>query len=159
MASYNKVTLIGNVGRDPEVKQISADRKVANFSIAVSDAYTDRNGVRQEKTEWFKIDFWNQKADIIEKYVRKGTQIFVEGKLSVRTYVDKDGKDRYSLEVLGSDFTLLGSRNDGEQTGGGGNQADSFSGGYAAQPPAQTAARKPDPVLPPAGVGDDDLPF
>lgn len=153
MASYNKITLIGNVGRDPEIKQISADRKVADFSIAVSDAYTDRSGVKQEKTEWFKVNFWNQKADIIEKYVRKGTQIFVEGKLSVRTYVDKDGKDRYSLEVLGSDFTLLGSRDGGQPEGGN-------SGGYqASQPAAQNITKTPDMALPPAGAGDDDLPF
>ncbi len=154
MASYNKITLIGNVGRDPEIKQISADRKVADFSIAITDAYTDRSGVKQEKTEWFKVSFWNQKADIIERYVRKGTQIFVEGKMSVRTYVDKEGKDRYSLEILGSDFTLLGSRDGGGQSEGGNN------GGYqASHPPAQNIAKTPDVALPPAGAGDDDLPF
>ncbi len=153
MASYNRITLIGNVGRDPETRQLSPDRKVVNFSIAVNDAYTDRNGVRHEKTEWFRIEFWNQKADIVEKYVRKGTQIFVEGKLSVRTYSDKDGKERYSLDVLGNDFTLLGGSPREEQT----TSTGGYSSGnaYSSQP----VAKESDPPLPPAGEGDDDLPF
>jgi len=156
MASYNRITLIGNVGRDPEVRQLSPDRKVVNFSIAVNDAYTDRSGVRHEKTEWFRIEFWNQKADIIEKYVRKGTQIFVEGKLSVRTYTDKDGKERYSLDVLGNDFTLLGSRGEGGEQSTGGYQS---GGSYSPQPQPQPVAKESDPPLPPAGEGEDDLPF
>jgi len=158
MASYNRITLIGNVGRDPEIRQLSPDRKVVNFSIAVNDAYTDRNGVRHEKTEWFRIEFWNQRADVIEKYVRKGTQIFVEGKLSVRTYTDKDGKERYSLDVLGNDFTLLGGN-----TREGGEQAQptgySSGGNYTPQAQAQPISKDSDPPLPPAGDGDDDLPF
>ncbi len=160
MASYNKITLIGNVGRDPETRQLSPDRKVVNFSIAVNDAYTDRNGVKHEKTEWFRIEFWNQKADVIEKYVRKGTQIFVEGKLSVRTYTDKDGKERYSLDVLGNDFTLLGGTpREGEQTMSTASSGGNYSSGsnYPSQP--QPVAKDADPPLPPAGEGDDDLPF
>ncbi|MDJ1468765.1 single-stranded DNA-binding protein [Cytophagaceae bacterium DM2B3-1] len=158
MASYNKITLIGNVGRDPEIRQLSPDRKVVNFSIAVNDAYTDRNGVRHEKTEWFRIEFWNQKADVVEKYVRKGTQIFVEGKLSVRTYQDKDGKDRYSLDVLGTDFTLLGSREGGDQGGSGYSSGGNSSGSGNTYTP-QATTKEIDPPLPPAGDGDDDLPF
>lgn len=157
MASYNRITLIGNVGRDPETRQLSPDRKVVNFSIAVNDAYTDRNGVRHEKTEWFRIEFWNQKADIIEKYVRKGTQIFVEGKLSVRTYTDKDGKERYSLDVLGNDFTLLGGTPREEQMASASTGNYSSGNNYSAQP--QSVSKDSDPPLPPAGEGDDDLPF
>ncbi len=157
MASYNKITLIGNVGRDPEVRQLSPDRKVVNFSIAVNDAYTDRNGVKHEKTEWFRIEFWNQRADVVEKYVRKGTQIFVEGKLSVRTYTDKEGKERYSLDVLGSDFTLLATRTEGEATPAAPSYQASGSSNYSAQP--QPVMKESNPPLPPAGEGDDDLPF
>ena len=159
MASFNKITLIGNVGRDPEVRQLSPDRKVVNFTIAVNEAYTDRSGVRHEKTEWFRVEFWNQRADVIEKYVRKGTQIFVEGRLSVRTYTDKEGKERYSLDVLGSDFTLLGGRNDNEQPQQGGYGNTSSGSNYNPQPQAQPVARESNPPLPAAPTGEDDLPF
>jgi single-strand DNA-binding protein len=150
MASYNKITLIGNVGRDPEVRNVGGDKKVADFSIAVNDAFTDKSGQRQEKTEWFRVSFWNQRADVIEKYVKKGTQIFVEGKLSVRSYTDKDGKERYSLDVLGSDFTLLGGRNEGDNAGG--YNSNQNSGSYS-------TSQSPRDIPSSLQSGDDDLPF
>lgn len=155
MASYNKITIIGNLGRDPEVRSISADRKVADFSVAVTDAYTDKSGQRQEKTEWFRVSFWNQKADVVEKYLKKGSQVYVEGRLSVRTYTDKDGKDRYSLEVLGQDLTLLGSRPSDENTS---NNYSPSSGQHtnAYNAPSKQMA----PPLPASDdAGGDDLPF
>jgi single-strand DNA-binding protein len=156
MASYNKITIIGNLGRDPEIRNISADKKVADFSIAVTDAYTDKNGQRQEKTEWFRVSFWNQKADVVERFLKKGNQVHVEGRLSVRTYTDKEGKERYSLEVLGQDLTLLGSKQSDAESGN--NYASSnqpTSNAYASN-----ASNKQ--MSPPYNSSDDtgdDLPF
>lgn len=153
MASYNKITLIGNLGRDPEVRSISSERKVADFSVAVTDAYTDRNGQRQEKTEWFRVSFWNQKADVVEKYLKKGNPVYVEGRLSVRTYTDKEGKERYSLEVLGQELTLLGSRpNEGE----GGSNANNFANSHHS---SESMIREKDAPAITSGGDDDELPF
>ena len=154
MASYNKITIIGNLGRDPEVRSISADRKVADFSVAVTDAYTDKTGQRQEKTEWFRVSFWNQKADVVEKYLKKGNPVYVEGRLSVRTYTDKDGKERYSLEVQGTELTLLGGRQDNE----GGNNYGSSSGQNANTFASSTRQATP-PLQTSDDSGGDDLPF
>lgn len=110
MASYNKIILIGHLGSDPQVRTISADKKVADFSLAVSESYTDKNGEKQEKTEWYRVSFWNQKADVAEKYLKKGNQVYVEGRLSVRTYTDKESKERYSLEVTGTELVLAGAK-------------------------------------------------
>ncbi len=160
MASYNKITLIGNVGRDPEIRNISADRKVADISIAVNESYKDANGQQQDKTEWFRVSFWNQKADVIEKYVRKGQPIFVEGRLRVRTYTDKEGKERYSLEVQAQDFTLLGNRQDGENQGGAVNNSNT---GYNSAQGNNSYGTRNDyrEATPPLPAGDetDDLPF
>jgi single-strand DNA-binding protein len=154
MASYNKITIIGNLGRDPEIRNISADRKVADFSIAVTDAYTDKNGQRQEKTEWFRVSFWNQKADVVERFLKKGNQVHVEGKLSVRTYTDKEGKERYSLEVLGQDLTLLGSRQN--DTEGGGN---SYSSSNQSSSNTNTNSKQMAPPFNSSDDTGDDLPF
>jgi single-strand DNA-binding protein len=155
MASYNKITLIGNVGKDPDIRSISADKKVAEISIAINDSYRDANGQQQEKTEWFRVSFWNQKADVIEKFVRKGQQIYVEGRLRVRAYTDKEGKDRYSLEVIAQEFTLLGGRqNEGETSGNNAGYGNTNTGSYANRP----ATREMTPPLP-AGDDADDLPF
>jgi single-strand DNA-binding protein len=160
MASYNKITLIGNVGKDPEIRSISADKKVADISIAVNDSYRDANGQQQEKTEWFRVSFWNQKAEVIEKYVRKGQQIYVEGRLRVRTYTDKEGKERYSLEVIAQDFTLLGSRQgEGEMSGAGNSGYGNTSSNAGSNSYSnRQAPREMTPSLP-AGDETDDLPF
>lgn len=108
MASYNKIILIGNLGRDPEVREYQG-RKVANFSIAVNERYTKSDGTLIERTEWFRVSFWGNTAEIAEKYLQKGSQVFVEGRLSTREYQDKDGITRTALEVSGQSLTLLGS--------------------------------------------------
>ena len=154
MASYNKITIIGNLGRDPEVRSISADRKVADFSVAVTDAYTDKSGQRQEKTEWFRVSFWNQKADVVEKYLKKGNPVYVEGRLSVRNYTDKDGKERYSLEVQGTELTLLGGRPSDE---GGNNYGSSSS--QASNTFASSTRQATPPLQTSDDSGGDDLPF
>ncbi len=160
MASFNKITLIGYVAKDPEVRTISADKKVAEVSIPINDNYTDRSGQQIERTAWYRVAFWNQKAEVIEKYVKKGTQLHIEGRLTVRTYTDKEGKERFSLDVLAQDFTLLGSRPEGGENGagnsGGYNNSNNANNAGAYAP--RTATREVTPSLP-AGDDADDLPF
>jgi single-strand DNA-binding protein len=108
MASFNRISLIGNVGRDPE-ERIVSNTKVASFSIAVNESYTKSNGEKVEKTDWFRISFWGNQAETIMKFVKKGTQIFVEGRLSASIYQDKNNNPQVALDVRGTTFTLLGS--------------------------------------------------
>lgn len=116
MASYNKIILIGYLGNDPDVREYEG-RKVASFSIAVN-AYT-RPG-EPEKTDWFRISFWGNNAEVVEKYLKKGKQVYVEGRLSTRTYTDNTGQTRFSLDVQGQNMTMLGSREEGGMNQGGG---------------------------------------
>ena len=112
MAGVNKVILVGNLGKDPEVRHLESGVAVANFPIATSETYKDKSGNRQEQTEWHNIVLWRGLAEIAEKYLRKGSQIYVEGKLRSRSWEDKEGNTRYITEVVGDNLTMLGSRND-----------------------------------------------
>lgn len=111
MAGVNKVILVGNLGKDPEVRHLENGAAVANFSIATTESYKDKNGNRQDQTEWHNIVLWRGLAQIAEKYLRKGSQIYVEGKLRTRSWQDKDGNTRYTTEVVGDNMTMLGGRN------------------------------------------------
>jgi single-strand DNA-binding protein len=114
--SVNKVILIGNLGKDPEVRRLENGAIVANFSIATSESFTDKTtGERRENTDWHNIVAWRGLAEIIEKYLKKGTKIYVEGKLKTRSWQDKEGNTRYTTEVLAEELTIL-SRPDGDKT-------------------------------------------
>lgn len=139
MAGVNKVILIGNLGKDPEIRTFDNGDKVAQFSLATSETYKDKNGDKQEKTEWHNIVLWRGLAGLAEQYLKKGSKIYVEGKLSHRSYDDKDGNKRYITEIVGRDMTFL----DGKPSGGGEQSAPSAP---MANEPAQ-------------GNVDDDLPF
>lgn len=104
----NKVQLIGHVGQDPEVKDLEGGKKVANLTLATNDYYINDKGEKVENTEWHKVAAWGKIAEIIEKYVVKGKEIVVEGKLTHRSYEDKDGTKRYVTEVVANDILLLG---------------------------------------------------
>jgi len=106
MAGVNKVILVGNVGKDPVIISFDSGKK-ATFSLATSEKYKDREGKPVEKTEWHNIVFWGPVVDVIEKYVKKGKQVYIEGKLASRSY-EKDGQTRYITEVVGQNLTLLG---------------------------------------------------
>jgi single-strand DNA-binding protein len=110
MAGVNKVILVGRLGKDPEVRHLENGAAVANFSIATSETYKDKSGTRQEQTEWHNIVFWRGLAEIAEKYLEKGSQIYVEGKLRTRSWQDKDGHTRYTTEVVGDQLTMLGGK-------------------------------------------------
>ena len=132
MAGLNKVMLIGNLGRDPEMRFTANGSAVANFSIAVNRTYNDRDGNRQESTEWVRIVCWNRQAEIAGQYLQRGSQIFVEGRLQTRSWEDQQGQTRYMTEVVAQNFQMLGSRGGG---GGGDFGGGGGGGGWQDGPP------------------------
>lgn len=108
MASVNKVILIGNVGRDPEMRYSADGSAIANLSLATSEQWKDKSGEKQEKTEWHRVVFFGKLAEIISMYVKKGTSLYIEGKLQTRKWADKDGTDKYTTEVIGERMQMLG---------------------------------------------------
>ncbi len=112
MAGVNKVILVGHLGKDPEIRVTESGKKVANFSLATTESYKDKNGERVDSTEWHNIAFWGPIADVIEKYLKKGSQIYLEGRLKTRSYEDKEKIKRYITEVIGQTMTMLGRPHD-----------------------------------------------
>lgn len=108
----NKVILIGNLGKDPEVRKTKNGTAVCNFPLATSDKYKDKNGEKQEKVEWHNLVAWDKKAELCEKYLTKGSQIYAEGKLSTKSYEDKEGNKRYKTEVVLTNVTFLKTKTD-----------------------------------------------
>jgi len=108
MSGVNKVILLGNLGKDPEVKRLDDGRGVANFSLATSETYKNKSGEKVTNTEWHNIVLWSPLADIAENYLKKGSQVYIEGKIANRSYEDKDGVKKYISEVVGREITLLG---------------------------------------------------
>lgn len=113
MASINKVILIGNLGKDPEVRYMSDGRAVANITIATSEGWKDKKtGEKQERTEWHNVVFYSPLAEIVGQYLRKGSSVFVEGRLQTRKWQDKNGQDRYTTEIIANEMKMLGGRGD-----------------------------------------------
>lgn len=155
----NKVILVGNVGQDPEVRytgDANNGAKVATIRLATTERYRDRNGNLQEHTEWHSVVVWRNTADVVEKYVRKGSQLYIEGRLRTRSWDDQTGNKRYTTEIMADTLQLLGRKQDGQQQGGY-QQSYQQNSGYApaAQPVQQPVA--------PQNIADngpeDDLPF
>jgi single-strand DNA-binding protein len=164
--SLNKVILIGNLGNDPEVRSTSGGNRVANFSLATSRSWNDPSGQKQEKTEWHRCIVWNTKssqlADIVERYVKKGDKIYVEGRIEYRQWQDKDGQTRYSTEINVRELIMLGGARGGgdvEGESGGGSRARANAGAPAQK--AKAAAGGEDFEDFPGALEDedDDLPF
>ena len=163
--SVNKVILVGNLGRDPEVRHAQDGTKIANLSIATSETWKDRNsGERREKTEWHRVVIFNERlADIAERYLKKGSTVYIEGSLQTRKWTDQSGQDRYSTEVVLTRFkgemTLLGGR--GDSMGGGydqgapsyGGGSSAASGGSSGGAPSSSSGWDAPPDL------DDEIPF
>ena len=143
--SLNKGMLIGNVGRDPEVRYLEGNspagqgRKVATFTLATSERFKDRSGETRENTEWHNIVVWGQQADVVERFVKKGTQLYVEGRIRTRSWTDQSGAKRYTTEINVDTLQLLG-RRDAQQDGG------YQGGGYQPQQPSQPAYQPQQPV-------------
>ena len=112
MAGVNKVILVGNLGKDPEVRYLEGGTAVANFPIATSESYKDKSGNRVDQTEWHNIVVWRGLAEVAEKYLKKGMQVFIEGKIRTRTWQDKDNNKRYTTEIIADNLTILGRKED-----------------------------------------------
>jgi len=151
VAGVNKAILIGNLGKDPEIRTTTSGQRVANFTLATNRSWTGQDGQRQEKTEWHSIVVWGKLADICEKYLQKGKQVYIEGRIETRNWQDKEGQTKYKTEIICENLTLLG-RPGGERNGGDGG------GGYESSRSSGGAPR--DENFEPAGTApDDDLPF
>ncbi len=151
MAGLNKVMLIGNVGGDPEIRTLPSGSKVANFSIATSESYTDKSGQRQTQTEWHRIEMWDGLAGIAEQYVRKGDPLFVEGKIRNEKWTDQNGVEKSGIKIRGLSMQMLGSRGGNNDEGNDSGNSNVLASNYNA--PQRTA------VPTQAASGDDDLPF
>lgn len=159
--SLNKATLIGNVGSDPEVKSTSNGGRVATFSLATSNIWNDASGTKQEKTEWHRCVVWNQGksglADVVDRYVKKGEKLFVEGEIQYRQWQDKDGQTRYTTEIKVRELILLGGR-----SGGGDDEEAPRRNSAPAKAGSKAAAGGSDDFADFPGAlqdEDDDLPF
>lgn len=115
--SINKVILVGNVGKDPEVKYLESGTAVARFSLATNETYKNKNGEKVTNTEWHNIEVWRGTAEFVEKYIKKGTQLYVEGKIRTENWEDKEGNKRYTTKILVDSLQLLGKREDGSEMG------------------------------------------
>jgi single-strand DNA-binding protein len=154
MASVNKVIVVGNLGRDPETRYMPEGGAITNISVATTDKWKDKNGEMQEKTEWHRIAFFGKLAEIAGEYLKKGSQVYVEGRLQTREW-EKDGVKRYTTEIIAQQMQMLGSR----QGMGGGDRGESDSGGGSSRPASKPAASKAS-----GGGGkfddmEDDIPF
>jgi single-strand DNA-binding protein len=182
----NKVILVGNLGNDPEVRYMPNGNAVANLSIATSESWKDQQGQPQERTEWHKVTMYRRLAEIAGEYLKKGSSIYLEGKLQTRKWQDQQGNDRYTTEVIADQMQMLGGRNDGGNSQGGQNQGGGYQqrpqggqnqgggqggyqqnqgggqqGGYQKQPAQQAPQnqQKAPPMSEPDFDFDDDIPF
>ena len=154
--SVNKVILVGRLGRDPETRYTGGGQAVANFSVATDESYRDKNGERQKRTEWHKIVVWGKQAEIAQQYLKKGSLVFIEGRIQSREWQDKEGQKRTSFEIVANNFRMLGGRSDnaGGAAGGGPSRggddfeqsgpSDDFSAGGGHSAPE---------------ISDEDIPF
>ena len=152
MGSVNKVILVGNLGRDIEIRYTSGGTAVATLSLATTDVWTDKAGQRQEKTEWHRVVLWGKTAESLQEYLLKGRQIYVEGRLQTRQWDDRDGNKKYTTEIRSDRVVLLGSRGagGGGAGGGGGGGGGASRGDHDQQPPGPGE---------PGELTEDDIPF
>lgn len=149
MAGVNRVILIGNLGKDPEIRNLEGGVKKASFSLATSESFKGKNGEKIEQTEWHNIVLWRGLAEVAESYLKKGNTVYIEGKIKTRDYTDKDGNKRYITEIVADNLQMLGGRK------------DSQSNEYNA-PPKQEKSAPSEPIEPVPDLNqepEDDLPF
>jgi len=149
----NKVFLLGNVGKDPEIRTTAGGMTVASFSLATADRAKDAQGNWADKTEWHNLVCFQRTAEIVRDYVKKGSQLFVEGKIQTRSWDDKtSGEKKYKTEILVNELSLLGGK-------GGGSEGGERSGGYSASRPSSSSAASSAPDYADQGITDEDIPF
>ena len=163
MASVNKVILVGNLGRDPEIRYLPSGDPVANVTIATSSKYKNKTGEMVEETEWHRVTFFGKLAEIVGQYLKKGRSVYVEGRIKTRKYTDKDGVEKYATDIIANEMQMLGSR---EGMGGPSGEDEGPGGGYsrpapASRPAAAAAAAQQTQAKPSSGFDDmdDDIPF
>jgi single-strand DNA-binding protein len=158
--SVNKVILVGRLGRDPETRFTSGGQAVANFSVATDESYKDRNGERQKRTEWHKIVVWGKQAEIAQQYLKKGSLLFIEGRIQSREWQDKEGQKRTSFEIVANNFRMLGGRGDAMGAGAGASSGGAARGAggeefdHSASPSDDFGAPSSGPE-----ISDEDIPF
>jgi single-strand DNA-binding protein len=164
--SVNKAILVGRLGRDPETKYTASGQAVSNFSLATDETYKDKNGERQKKTEWHRIVVWGKQAEIAQQYLKKGSLIYLEGRIQTREWQDKENQKRSTTEINVSNFRMLGGRAEGASASGGGGRDTSHSGGGYAGGGARGGDSEfeggmPDDSGPQGGpeISDEDIPF
>ena len=170
MASVNKVILVGNLGKDPETRYMPDGAAVTNFSIATTDQWKDKSGEKQEKTEWHRISTFQRLAEIAGEYLKKGSQVYIEGRLQTRKWTDKDGVEKYTTEIIADKMQMLGSRQgmggDGSDGGSSGGGRGPSSGGDYPRGSSGSAGGAAKPAGPAKAGGaakfddfEDDIPF
>ena len=152
MSGVNKVILVGRLGNDPEVRYTNSGKAVAKLSIATSENWADKEGQRQERTEWHRIVVWGKLGELCGEYLKKGRQVFIEGRLQTRSWEDKEGQKKYTTEIVAQNIQFLGGRSENGQT------QDTVEASSETPPPNAAAF---DPAATPAAYGatDDDIPF
>ena len=168
--SVNKVILVGNLGRDPEMRHTQSGRPVANFTLATNERWRDRDGQQQERTEWHRIVLWDRLAEVATDYLAKGRQVYIEGRIQTREWEDRDGNKRYTTEIVGLNMQMLGRRGEGGYEAAGSSappsedpasqdpaSQDPASQDPASQDPASQDPASQDPA--PSTGADDDIPF
>ncbi len=160
----NKVILVGNLGKDPEIRYSASGAAIANITIATSDNWKDKQtGEKQERTEWHRVVFFNRLAEVVGEYLKKGSQVYVEGRLQTRKWQDKEGQDRYTTEIVASEMQMLGSR--GGMGDSGGYDQSNYGGQQSGGGRPAPAAAPAQPAAAPQGNSggfdnfDDDIPF
>jgi single-strand DNA-binding protein len=158
--SVNKVILVGRLGRDPETRFTGGGQAVANFSVATDETYKDRNGERQKRTEWHKIVVWGKQAEIAQQYLKKGSLIFIEGRIQSREWQDKEGQKRTSFEIVANNFRMLGGRGDSAAAGAGAAASRGGGDDFDHPAPAEDTYGGSGGHAP-AGpeISDEDIPF
>ncbi|MEW6733999.1 MAG: single-stranded DNA-binding protein [Acidobacteriota bacterium] len=144
--SFNKIIIVGNLGRDPELRYTPQGTAVCDFSVATNERRKDPSGESKDETTWFRVTFWGRQAEVASQYLSKGRQVYIEGRLRAREWTDKDGRVRTSLEVVGTELQMLGSRGDDTAIGGGASQA-------------KTATKNSEADFIDQTVTEDDIPF
>lgn len=152
--SINKATLIGNVGKDPEVKFLPSGAAVANFTLATSERFKDKGGEFQERTEWHNLVAFQRLAEIVRDYVKKGSKLYVEGRIQTRSWDDKDNQKHYKTEIVVNDLVLLSGRGEGESGAYSRSSSSSSTASYDQRSPAQA-----DDLVQSTEITDDDIPF
>jgi single-strand DNA-binding protein len=161
--SVNRVILVGRLGRDPETRFTGSGQAVANFSLATDETFKDRNGERQKRTEWHKIVVWSKQAEIAQQYLKKGSLVYIEGRIQSREWQDKEGQKRTSFEIVASNFRMLGSRSEGAAlgagAGAGASQGGGIGGGRTLDPDLEGGPTPDEAVAHGPEISDEDIPF